>query len=88
MKNYRLARTGCGFVSSFFILPSSFEFWVIRRARQRHNFPLGQLGREPLQTDFGKTDRRHRAAKLIATELLDGNTLVHRIRQNKLFVSK
>jgi hypothetical protein len=23
----------------------------------------GQLGREPLQTDVGKTDRRHRAAQ-------------------------
>jgi hypothetical protein len=26
--------------------------------------PLGQLGREPLQTDVGKTDRRHRAVQM------------------------
>ena len=37
---------------------------VIPRAGQRRDFPLGQLGREPLQTDVGKTDRRHRAAQL------------------------
>jgi hypothetical protein len=45
MKKYRLARTGCGFVSSFFILPSSFVFWVIPRAGQRRDFPLGQHGK-------------------------------------------
>ena len=32
---------------------------VIPRAGQRRDFPLGQLGREPLQTDG-----RHRAAKI------------------------
>ena len=37
---------------------------VIPRPGQRRDFPLGQLGREPLQTDVGKTDRRHRAAQL------------------------
>ena len=36
---------------------------VIPRAGQRRDFPLGQLGREPLQSDVGKTDRRHRAAQ-------------------------
>ena len=28
---------------------------LIRRAGQRGDFPLGQLGREPLETDVGKT---------------------------------
>jgi hypothetical protein len=40
MKKCQWARTGCRFVSSFFILTSTFAF-------------------EPLQTDVGKTDRRH-----------------------------
>ena len=83
MKKCQLAQTGCSFVSSFFILPSSF-FGGHPRAGQRRDFPLGQpreiiqridlqqpekpisrgqLGREPLQTDVGKTDRRHRAAQ-------------------------
>ena len=34
------------------------------KARQRRDFPLGQLGREPLHTDIGKTAGRHRAAKI------------------------
>jgi hypothetical protein len=29
------------------------------KARQRRDFLFGQLGRKPLQTDVGKTDRRH-----------------------------
>jgi len=37
---------------------------VIRRAGERRDFPFGQLGREPLQTDVRKTDGRHRAAKI------------------------
>ena len=37
---------------------------VIPRAGQRRDFPLGQFRREPLQTNVGKTDRRHRAAQL------------------------
>ena len=32
--------------------------------RERRNFHLGQFGREPLQTDVGKTDRPHHAAKM------------------------
>ena len=34
---------------------------LIHRAGQQRDFPLGQLGREPLQTNVGKTDRRYRA---------------------------
>jgi hypothetical protein len=37
--------------------------WVIRRARQRRDFPLGQLGRKTLQASGRKTDRGHRAAQ-------------------------
>jgi hypothetical protein len=37
---------------------------VIRRAGQRRDFPLGQLGREPLHTNIRKTDGRHRAAQI------------------------
>jgi hypothetical protein len=32
MKKRQLARTRCDFVSSFFILPSSFVFWVTPHA--------------------------------------------------------
>ena len=35
----------------------------IRRARQRRDFPLGQLGRKPLQPDVRETHRGHRAAQ-------------------------
>jgi len=41
MKKCQLAQTGCSFVSSFFILPSSF-FGGHPRAGQRRDFPLGQ----------------------------------------------
>ena len=37
---------------------------VILNARQRRDFPLGQHGRKPTQTDVGKTDGRHRPAQL------------------------
>jgi hypothetical protein len=40
---------------------------VIRRAGQRRDFVFSQLGREPLQTDVGKTDRRRRASKIHRT---------------------
>jgi len=39
------AQDSCRFVSSFIIHTSSFVFWVIPRAGQRRDFPLGQLGR-------------------------------------------
>jgi len=38
---------------------------VIPRTGQRRDFPLGQLGREPLQPDVGKADGRHRAGVAI-----------------------
>lgn len=37
---------------------------VIPRAGERCDLALGQLGREPLQADVGKTHRGHRAAQL------------------------
>jgi hypothetical protein len=40
---------------------------VIPRAGQRRDFPLGQLGRKPLQRRVGKTNRRHRAAQMRRT---------------------
>ena len=36
---------------------------VILLAGQQCDFTFGQLGREPLQTDVGKSDGRHRAAQ-------------------------
>ncbi|MGD0349568.1 MAG: hypothetical protein ABSB84_04545 [Verrucomicrobiota bacterium] len=46
---------------------------VIRRAGQRRDFVFSQLGREPLQTDVGKTDRRHCASKIHRTLAAIGN---------------
>jgi hypothetical protein len=44
---------------------------IIHRIGQWCDFPLGQLGREPMQTDVGKTNRRHRAAEKSSLLLSD-----------------